>query len=261
MINAQIDMTNFNRGIAGLINKVGLESRIVIKKETGELIKTLVRVTPKADPKNIRRDISGKFEMAGLSKQANQRWNGSGEVGPSGIKWYAWNEKFLFGVAPELDKRGASVSELKSILYTLTKKGRQNLPFKHPHKRQRVLLLQTVLTNPSTVNRLSAAKIKNRGRLAAGWLVSVFTGVIQITGSNKPPQYVMRHAAGARGYFMDGTGTPERPSFTIANTARGASNQVVRYVTGVAVAIRAKAMAGNALLYLRGKKNLADYAR
>ncbi len=257
MVIASVDMTNFNRGLTGLINQVGLNNRVVIKKETGELIKTLVRITPKAKPEKIRSDISGKFNMVG--NQQNSQFSGTG---PSGINWYSVDEHFLRGIAPEADKTNASVSELKKLLYTITKKGKVRLPFKHLHLRQEVILYQTITTKAATVNKLIAAKIKNRGRLAAAWLVAVFKGNITLTGAHQPPAYIMKHAtAEARGYFIDGTHSKTSPSFMIANYAAGIGNRDLNGLVNTALKIRAKAMAANTLFFMKGKKNLADYAK
>ena len=253
-------MTRFDRGIAGLIKKVGLNGRVVVRKETGELIKTLVRVTPKAQPERIRRDISGKFALAGDVGNSDQgRY--SGKLAENGILWYQVDSQYLRGIAPELDKRGASVKELEALSYTITKKGRRKLDFIHPHKRQRVLLYQTVLTKAATVNKLIAQKIKNRGRLAAAWMVAVLFGKIQLTGVGQPPAYIKRNLTHeSRGYFQDGTGSENKPSFMIANYGKGIGQRQINFLVRKAVNIRARAMAKNALLFMRGIKQLGDYA-
>ncbi len=259
MITANIDLTGLNRGIAGLIRATGLESKIVVAKEMGELEKTLVRLSPKAKPANITRDISRKFETVG--DEGNSNMDRHGKVGASGIDWYRVDSEFLRGVAPKDDKRGASVDELKALSYRITKKGRLNLPFRNRKGSQRVLLYQSIVTKRSTVNKLIAAKKKNRGRLAAAWLAPVFKGIIRLTGANLPPGFVTDHANGVRGDYINGLDIPKNPTFTVMNFAKGVGKPAVVSMMRTAVAIRIKAMQANALMFMRGKKRVSDYAR
>lgn len=252
------DMTGFNAGIVGLSRAVEREPPIVLRKEAGELIKTLVRQSPVAKPKNIRDDIQRKFDIVsneGLSDMKGR------QVGPSGIAWYLWTEKFLFGVAPEMDMRKSSVSDLKRVLYTLSERGPRKMGFKHPRQQQRVRLSQTIVTKRSTLRQLISGKVKNRGRLAAAWLKSVADGVLSLSGSGMPPGFIMDHARkpGVRGHYQDGTSTPGHPTFTITNMAAGVGHSDVVRMVQVSLDIRAKAMQTNAALFFGGKKNLSQY--
>lgn len=264
--------TGLSRGLAGLIEATKLNARVVVEKETGELEKTLVRITPPADPsqtrENIQRDITGKFnlvadeKMSGFTKiGAHGKRTYTGETGASGILWYKVDPSYLRGIAPAADKRSASVEELESIRHTITKKGRLSLPFRHPHRNQRVLIYQTIATKKSTVNKLIAKVRSHVGRLKAGWLSPVQYGVIKLTGANQPPQWVTRHLQGAQGTFIDGLGNAGHPSFTITNYGRGINQKEVPGLIAGAVQIRAKAMAANALLFLQNKKRVGDYAK
>lgn len=265
MFTAKVDMRGMNAGIAGLIDRVGLNSAVVVAKEMGELIKTLVRISPPKDPKktgeSIRRNVIGKFEMA---KHGGYRGfeETSGKVGASGIKWYSVDEKFLRGVKPESDRRDASADDLYRVYHRLTKKGRMIFPFRHPRRRQRVMISQKILTRDKTVDKVIVRVKGHRGRLKAGWLVSVLRGAIKITGANMPQKWVTKHLnSKTRGDFISGLNNKRFPSFTIMNRAKGISNAVATGFVNAAVKIRVKAMAANALLFMRGKKRLADYAR
>ena len=261
-VNMTVDISGFNRGMTGFVDKLGIEGPVVLKKEMGELLKTLVKLTPGADIKKIQQNISGKFNTIADDRNSNAEWaKGGGKVGASGILWYAVDSNYLSGIAPEKDMRGASVEQLKPILYRITKSGhRLNLPIKdHPH--QRALIYQTILTKASTVKKLIAAKIKNRGRLKAGWLAA--WDFLSPRGGNQPPAWVMRHKSGARGWFQDGLGVKGFPTFTIANAAVGVGNKKnnVEWIARKALDLRAKAMKVNLMLFMRGKKHLSDYVR
>jgi len=262
-MTATVDISGFNRGMTGFVDRLGIEGPVVLKKEMGELLKTLIKITPPKDPAKTRgsigNSISTKFAAAGDSDLSEH--GGGGKVGKSGILWYRTDSDFLRGVAPENDMRKASVEELRPLLYRLRKSGRQILPFRHPRDQQRVMILQTVLTRRSTVNKLIAQIKGHVGRLKAGWLAS--WDRLSPGGGNQPPQWVTRHKAGARGYFVDGLGVKGFPSFTIANTAVGVGNprNNLTWLVQGALNIRAKAMRANLALFMKGKKHLGDYAR
>jgi hypothetical protein len=265
MFTTTFQDTGMSRGIAGLIEATGLAARTVLEKETMELHKELVRITPPSDAsgtrKNIQRDITGKFNLVSDESLSNMdRY--SGTVGASGIKWYKADSQFLRGIAPKADKREASVEELEVLRHTITRKGRLSLPFRHPHKRQRVLLYQTIVTKRSTVNKLIRRAQSHVGRLKASWLTAVAAGVVRFTGSRVPPQWVLKHInSNLRGTFINGLQSPKNPTFTITNFARGIGQKSVPRLIQYAVETRAKSMAGNALLFMQGKKRVGDYAK
>lgn len=262
MITTGIDMSGLNRGIAGLIRRAGIEAKIVVSKETSELVKTLVKISPPRNPtktrKTIASDIRNRFEMASDSYWSDQYAKTA--QSPSGMRWYTFDHDFLRGVSPVNDLRNASVETLDKLRWKVNKYGCQVLPFKHPRTYQRVLLSQTILTRKSTLNALVRKAQAAVGRLKAGWLVSVFVGSLQLSGVNLPPQWVTRHQKGARGRFEDGRNRPTRPYFKITNTARGISQSSIAGLIRAAVNIRARAMATNLRMMLSGKKKLSDYA-
>lgn len=258
MITSRIDMTGFNRGIVGLIKTLRVQPRVVIAKEAGELIKTLVKTSPAAKAPRIKDDIMRKFEWSGLDMNANLQ----GQKAGSGLTWVGVNGDYLTGIDPVLDMRDASVEELKDLAYQMTKRGRIKKPFIHPRKKQQVLILTKVLTKLSTVKKLAAAKAKNRGRLKASWLTAVRDGVIKISGGNMPPKWVTDHVNwGTRGYWRNGMNVPFSPSFTIASYAKGLTVKAERFFIQRALNIRAKAMLANMKHFAEGKKPLSSYAR
>jgi hypothetical protein len=257
-----IDLSAVNAGLEGLSRELGIESKVVLQKETGEMIKTLVKISPPEDPgktrQSIETDILSKFEAA--SDSGNSHLERNGKAGPSGILWYKVDQRFLRGVAPADDKRQASVEDLGRLRHDITQKGRTSVHFKAPRRHQKVLLTKTILTKRSTVRRLIARVKTHVGRLKAGWLTAAVRGPIHLTGSNMPPQYVTRHQDNAKGTYIDGLGQ-KNPEFTIINRARGIGQRQVPQLINAAARIRAKAMKENLQLFLRGKKKLSDYVR
>lgn len=257
--NTVVDISLYTRGMNGLVDFMKGKSKVITKKETGELVKTLIKLTPRSSSKKVSADIMRKFETV-ADAQLSNRQAVMGRAGKDGVIWISVDSKFLKGVAPEKDMTGASVDELKAVMYTLTKSAKaQSHQFKHP-RRQRVLIYQTILTKASTVKKLAAEKVKNVGRLPAGWLPG--WDKLNPTGANMPPKSVMRHKVGARGYFIDAGSSGEKPFFVICNQAAGVGNPKnnVQKIAQIAVDVRGKAMAANLKLLKSGKRRVADYA-
>lgn len=257
MLTAQVDMSGFNAGLRGLA-KLGIPMSKIIRKETGELIKTLVKVSPPADVAKTKSSIASN--LAAKFDAASNRESIDSKTSPGGIKWTHWNEQFLYGVSTALDlRRENDVRRLAKISYALTKSGRSLVDFKHPRQRQRVALSRAVLIKDSARAKLTRYIQSHVGRLKAGWMVAVGAGAIQLTGSNLPPSFVRRHVAGSPSYYVDRLSDPNYPNFTIANRAKGIKGRTINYLVSKAVAIRSKAMAANAANFFKRGKNLSDY--
>jgi hypothetical protein len=259
-------MSGFNAGMSGLINKCRISAQTVVRKETGELIKELVRLSPPKDPKKtrdqIKATITNRFTLASHGGHRDFAKT-SGTVGASGIKWYFVDGLFLRGVKNEnLDQRKADANTLYALYHKLSPKGRQILPFKHPRQRQRVMLSQKVLTKSSTINQVVRRVMGHVGRLKAGWMVAVSSGAITLSGGKLPPQWVTRrHLHGARGRIENGLDNKTFPTFTIANSAKGVGQAAVKSFAALAVKSRAASMVTNARLIFAGKKTIAAYAQ
>jgi hypothetical protein len=65
---------------------------------------------------------------------------------------------------------------------------------------------------------------------------------------------VLKHEIGSRGSVIDNTADSKNPSFTLINTAVGAS--FLEPIVISAMKIRAKAIAADLLLYWKGVKKL-----
>lgn len=267
MITATFTTTPaFNAGINGLIQQCRINSKTVVAKETGELIKMLVKLSP---PKDLAKskaqatdDVFSKFDMARTGGGRDFE-STSGRLGNSGVKWYSVDEKFLRGVTPQSDKRKSSPQDLYRMFRKISKGGRQVLTFKHPRKRQRVMISTKLLTTNAQVQKVAAIIREKFGRLKAGWCVAVAHGAVKIYGANMPPAWVTKHFGGARGTYVNQLERKDFPSFTIINQARGISNPKhdMKWIVDLALKARAASMRTNALLFMKGKKKIADYAR
>ena len=259
-----IDMTGLNQGLRGLAN-LGIPMAKVVKKETGELIKTLVKLSPPKERSraqfNMETDVRSRFAYAATGGERDFAAT-SGSMGTQGLKWYAVDEHYLRGVGPELDLRKESSEAIYKKFRNLTRKGRVVVGFKHPRKRQKILISQKWVATKQQISSVVARIKRNYGRLKAGWMSAVRDGKIILSAGNPPPLWVKKHLnAGTRGWSKDETNSRDKPAFTIANTAKGVSSHTVRSVVELALKVRAKAMADNAATYFKGKKHLADYAR
>lgn len=255
MITSEIDLTKFNAGLVALGNATRLQMPALLKKETGELIKMLIRLSP---PKNIvksRASIGRKIDIRFAIMKPSAEVETGGE-----IKWTGSNEKFLFGINPNVDMRGSSAQQVldKYLQYSKTRGGRQSWTtnFKSPRKAQRVRIEQRLVITKS----LAAATLKligeKFGKLKAAWMEAVKAGIVNLTGGSIP-SYVTRHMGTRNGRVINQLGEKHTPAVTIINSSPGigATKQTVSF----AVNARAVAMVKNAQLFTAGIKHLSDY--
>lgn len=264
MLICTVDHQGFNAGLRGLARHVRGGARVVVAKEMGELVKTLVAITPPKEPSKTRAsiadNISRRFEALG-ERQGDYESFGK-KAGRTGIKWYAASSKYLFGVAPDSDMRKADPRTLLGIYYrtkSVQRHTRIVLPFKNRNTRQRVAIIARVLTQKKQINALITRISKHVGRLKAAWLPCVRDGVIPIAGGRMPPGWVTRHLEGARGSYVNGLGMANNPWFRISNFGKGAGKQFNNWIISSALNIRAKAMRQNLKLMLGGRKKLSTY--
>ena len=258
MITTTFDMTGFNQGMAGLVQATGASMKQVVEKETGELIKMLVRLSPpKSVPKStsaIRRSIDLRFSI--LPNSNKDDLSGGGD-----LKWVGSNDKYLFGIRANLDMRKDSAVAIASQFNKFHRSrggvSRWIKPFKHARKTQQVAIDQRVVITQKQANDTLKLIVKRFGRLKAAWLDSVFKGIIQITGGSIPG-YVTKHRGDHLGDSVNQLTMPNAPAFTVISRAAGVKSmdRVIKF----AVNARVKSMKTNAALFTSGRKNLSDYA-
>lgn len=256
MITASIDTNDFSRSLNRLITRVGLDAKRVVKKEVGELIKTLVKLTPpktiakskKVAEKNVRsvfRKIPTKIFTGDQAGHKDVRWLFAGSSALVGVENYNWAEEY-------------SVNRAKQELYFLRKKlGDDTGPASNKVGRrgkQAVTLISRTFIKRGIFNGLVQRIKNNFGRLKAGWMVGVFKGEIPITGTNMPPGWVTKHKHGVRGDRINDLQIQGSPAYTIINRAKGAGSAQMAEISRKALRIRHRAMAENCRRILSGQK-------
>lgn len=255
-------------GLRALIQKCGLNARDVVRKETGELIKTLVRISPPKSPGPTRLKIDETIQskFAAMAEVETDFERNKSKESSTGVKWTGATSAHLFGIMKNSDMRKSSQADLLQVYYRIRGVSKNNfqivVPFRGRVTHQKVAIKTKITTTKAQVNSLVKRIQGHVGRLKAGWLAAVVRGVVQITGTPVPPQWVLRHAnSGVRGRFINGLSDGQFPRFTIINSAKGINGSNSQYFIRSAVAIRAKAMKANALLFMKGKKKLSDYTK
>lgn len=262
MLTADIQVNEFNRGLNRLITRVGLDAKRVMKTELGQLVKTLVKISPPEDRnksmRNVRAKVNQRFEK--LGSQTNNFAASDIQEGKNGLKYWASNSKFLFAGAADSDMTKASTNELRAVFYRSRKQSgsyRIVVPFRNPRRQQRVAITTKVIATQKQVKAVGDNIAKNFGRLKAGWLAPVIDGTVSGGGKFAIPKWVNEHRAGARSKFVNNLEMPNNPNFTLINFAKGVSGKASRRFVDNALNIRAKAMKENARQILSGKKEYA----
>ncbi len=171
-------MDLFQRGLRGLVLDIGLNAKTVVTKETGELLKTLVRISPPKEPTKTRANIKDKVmaRFDALSSQNIAFAESKQSVSASGVKWYAASSKYLFGATADSDMRKSSAADLLQVYYRAKKiqgSARIVLPFTSRRTRQRVALVSKIIAGKQQVNALVRKIQSHVGRLKASWLAPV----------------------------------------------------------------------------------------
>ncbi len=261
----------FQQGLAALVHGAGLNSKLVVRKESAEALKSLVRMTPPRDRGKTAGDIKMgvQFKLGLLNRNQGDFDRIEAKEGSTGVKWYAASGEYLFGVARDSDMRNSDVKSLLNVYYktkNVQKHARVVVGFKNRKgSRQKVAILTKVITKASN-RRAVISKIQSHiGRLKAGWLgnMGVTFSRLKPAGSNMPQEWVMKHRANARGQSFDFTDNGDKPQFVMTNFAVGVENpkNQMDWICESVLAVRAKAMQKNALLFMSGKKQISDYAK
>lgn len=250
MITADIDINEWNRTANRIVTRLKLDAPRFVKKEVGELVKTVVRLTP---PKNLPvskqkadRRVAGHFRALPTGAFRGDQ-TGKGE-----FRWLFATPAVLVGVRAEDYQIAVDATTARRMMFkpedrkVSSRLGRRG--------RQAVSLVGRRILRRQVLNQVRQKIKKNFGRLKAGWLAGVFNGELKLTGGNLPPKWVTNHRNGVRGTRINNLQVPGSPSYTVINRAKGSGSAIVQQVAADALRIRAKAMAANAKLILAGKK-------
>ena len=255
------NLAHFNTQMARYVDELGMAAPVVVRQQAGLLARTLIQLTPPKSISVTRGKIQSRVEDT-FDVLRESHWH-SGEAllegpkaGQGDVRWCAVTRKGIYGVAKDKDLTRASTNELYEAYFAnrrLTKEGRV---IAGRRGKQTVYIWQKIATTRSQVDRL-ASRLKNHvGRLKAGWLPSWKEAGAPGGSMGAVPEYVMKHAGGARGYFVNGLGVQGCPTFTMANYAMGARERTLGKIMRDAMRVRAKAMAADILLYVKGVKKV-----
>ncbi|MGC3961325.1 MAG: hypothetical protein QM813_26380 [Verrucomicrobiota bacterium] len=255
MLTADVNLNEFRRSMNSIVTKLNVDPRRVLEKEVGELVKTLVRLSP---PKNLAaaKRKSEKDVRAVYRETPNRPFKGK-KIGRLDIRWLYATPNAVVGVRNYNFNEDYSVANAKTRLYQrMNKMG--DKAFTRLGTRGKGQTSQAVhLLNRKIVKKQTYQGLKNRikgnfGRQKAAWMVGVGRGQIPLTGSNMPPGWVRKHVPQARGDTINQLSTPNFPSFTLINRAVGVSRSTA--VASKALQIRAKAMRNNIAAVMNGLK-------
>lgn len=254
MLTASVDINEWNRTANRIVTRLKLDAPRFVKKEVGELVKTLVKISP---PKNLAQSKkkSGASVRTMFRPVPRDPFRGK-QIGKGSHRWLFATPALLVGVAAEDHNLTYDATSARRMLY---KKGAPKNVMSRLGKRgkQVVELVNRRIIRKQVYNAVRKKIQDSFGRLKAGWMVGVFKGELKLTGANLPPAWVTKHRNGVRGATLNHLGVAGQPSFTIINRAKGVSSAAVREISNNALLVRAKAMAANAKLILAGKKKYA----
>src|SRR5574343_1294717 len=178
---SSVDMTSFNAGLQGLA-RLGIPMSKIISKETGELIKELVRLSPP-------RKLSKSKERASKDARAvfrpiSKDYFDESKAGKKGIRWLYASPEVLVGTERKYWKPGIDGGEA----HRFYQKNKSTMGKAHvrlgKRGRQIVSLADRVYVKIKILNEVIGHIRRNFGRLKAGWLVAVGKGPIRLSGRN-----------------------------------------------------------------------------
>jgi hypothetical protein len=227
MLTADININEFNRSLNRITTNLRVEPKKVFVKEVGELIKTLVRLSP---PKNLAtakrkasKDIRNVYRMPPYDMfkgkkigRKDIRWLYASPVALVGVKNYNFNENYT--VADAKQRMYEVSGTLGKVYKRIGTRGKGSV-----HKV--VQQLNRKIITRQVFRGVEKKLANNFGRQKAAWMVATAKGQIPLSGGNMPPAWVKKHVAGVfkhrRGDTVNGLNTPNNPSFTLINRAVG----------------------------------------
>ncbi len=255
MLTTSIDQRRLDSMIQGVYNALigtGADASEVVKDESRLLALQIMKVAQPRDRKKtgdrIASSIKSRFTELGdgFDKELSSQ---TGEA-----NWYRADSKFLYGVSPDLDMRGANADTLAEIYYAAHNIGGKTRIVNdfNPARPsgQRKAILAKVLARKSDINRLVTLAKTAIGKLPASW----FATARQIDSSASAPQWIARHLKGNQTTksITDLTGlrNSDSPSAAFGSKAVGVAkfNRAIQF----AVNLRAKKLLARLRLILSG---------
>lgn len=257
MISAEWDSTRLNVMMSRYVTQLGIPEREVIRRQSGLLIKDIVRVMP---PRNLSRSRKKTDEALSqvFSPPPPKIWRlgdkKGGGIGSEFQELYASPELLVSTPTKLLGNSGSPTPGLVTTFYnrrgTLGPKYTEG-PLRHGWaQRQKLIVINRIIITKSAINRVKGNLVDRIGKMKASFCFA--WDHLKIAG--KPPAWVSKHVTrkDAKGSFADLTNLPN-PEFDIESNASGISGKRPQEIVRGAMRIRAEKMMADLRNQLSGK--------
>lgn len=248
-------LPEFSKALQDKVAMLGRAAPVVLKQEAGALARTLIKLSGPESIAKTKEAIEARARgVFGQNSREGFAIRG-GKHGTGDVDWYDWKPTTLRGIAKEVDLRGRSADELYNLFKTYqSQRTAKGMIQAGQRGKQKILIWKKYVASMRAFAAMVKRVQSHIGRRQAGWL-KAWRSVGSPSGTLGPvPQSVLKHEQGARGHYEDATSDQKTPSFTLVNTAKGASG--LQPIIETAMRIRAKAIAADLLLYWKGVKKV-----
>jgi hypothetical protein len=251
-------LARWNQYIAAKAEMLHLPAPKVLEKEGGRLVQTLIKLSPPLNRAGSMEKLGERaartFHTLGEDKGHDFVALDSPKAGRGDVRWYAFQDNAIFGVAKDADKTSATDEEIYK-LFLGTKLNEQGRIIAGQRGKQTIYIWQKVTTTAAQVKRLIARLKEHYGRLKAGFLPA-WESLGSPGGEYAPPGWVTKHQDGARGDKENRLKDRANPSFTIINFAKGAT--AIRGLAAAAMKVRAQAMVNRMTFLLKHPEKVSE---
>ena len=261
-----LDTQKFNAMLGEIEGATGKAMAQIVAEESTKFVETCFNITPPGlgdkgritGENKIRADADRLFVSLDDTMDAAKSF----EVQNAQLLWFNKDGKG-FGVEKANYRPQGTSADAEKVMDANSswKHGRARIRTHKPHtikfgRGQEMRVSQKFAFPKQAVDDLVTRKQAHVGRLKAGWLPSLLPLMASPLSKYKIrraiPEWVKRHASGARGRFENNLQTPDHPSVTVTNY--GAGIERAEPIIQGAFTIRLKAMAANVALYIKGIK-------
>ncbi len=232
------ELARFGAQMARYVDELGQDSKEVVKRQTGLLMREVTDQLPPANRKRLEsiigRDIRSVFH-AKSKLMLKGRQAGKGE-----IVWLDVGPNHLTGVKRSLYHPGSNVSQMGSMYKA--RAGKMGNKYEQAGRlgKQKVQLLNRVVVNSRDLAKFELQQRAKAGKLKASFALA--WNLITPSG-RRPAKWIMRHVENntAKGGFVNGLSVPGFPQFTIISRSPGCeSANAARAIYG---ALKTRSMA------------------
>lgn len=218
------NLAQWSEAMQKRISQLGLDAKTELEKQAGFLARELIDVSgPRSfstASASIAKGVGTAFGQDGRDGFIVR----GGKYGRGDVDWYSWDSENIRGIARDMDVRDKSEDELYALYKTLQgNQTRKGMLVVGRRGKQTVKIWQKFVVKKTVLKGLIKRIVGHLGRRQAGWLPAWRALGSPEGGGNPIPQRVLKHEAGARGYYLDELQTEDHPAFTLINNAVGSS--------------------------------------